>query len=128
MNWRIWATAIILILSFIDIGATFYYVQKYTGWQPDKPLKLIENNPLLVFLWGQLGIILGTVVGAAVIWTLLYILGKSAHWIVIVLVMIFLLYALFNHYTNINLLQELMKLYPSGHLPSEIFGNVEGNR
>lgn len=126
-TWRIWVIVILLTLSVIDITATFYYIHKYKKWQPEKPYNLIENNPLLVFLWNQLGLILGTMVGASIIWTLIFIVGKSAHPIVIILLGLFLLYALFNHYTNINLLHALIEKYPSGHLQKEIFGEVVGN-
>ena len=127
MSWRIWVTVLLLVLSFADLTATFIFVQKYIGWQPNKPLNLIENNPLLVFLWNQFGLILGTIIGTVIIWTLLYIIGKSAHWIIVVLFIIFFIWALFNHYTNMNLLEKLVEQYPSGHLPENIFGKVGGN-
>lgn len=126
-NWRMIAVVVLLTLSLVDLGATYYYVSKYKKWQPEKPYNLIENNPLLVFLWNQLGLTLGTIVGAAIIWTLIYIVGKSAHWIVVLILFIFLLYALFNHWTNINLLHKLISRYPNGKLPEEVFGKVIGN-
>ncbi len=126
-KWRIIIIVILLALSVLDLSLTFYYASKYKKWQPDKPFKMIENNPLLVFLWNQLGLILGTIVGAAIIWTLIFIIGKTAHPIVIGLVGLFLLYALFNHFTNINLIHKLIEKYPTGHLPEDVFGKVIGS-
>jgi len=127
MNWRIIIIIILMSMSIIDLSLTFYYVKKYKWWQPNKPFNLIENNPLLVFLWNNLGLHLGMIVGSVIILTLIYLVGKSAHPIVILILFLFLCFALFNHNKNINLLHELIKLYPSGHLPVETFGKVIGN-
>jgi len=127
MNWRIYIIIILLVLSILDLCLTFYYVSKYKKWQPDKPFNLIENNPLLVFLWNQLGLVFGSIVGAVIIWSLIYIVAKSAHPIVIGIVFLLLIYTMFNHFTNINLLHKLIEQYPSGHLPIETFGEVVGN-
>ena len=126
-TWRIWVLAILLLLSVIDLAATYVYVYKYKQWQPEKPYNLIENNPLLVFLWNNLGLVLGTIVGAAIILSLIFIIGKSAHPIIIGILFLLLAYALSNHYTNIGLLGRLIEKYPSGHLDPNIFGFVEGN-
>ena len=126
-NWRIWVIVILMTLSVIDLGATFVYVYKYKNWQESKPFNLIENNPLLVFLWNNLGFIIGSIVGAVIILSLMFIIGKSAHPIVSGIVLLLLIYALQNHYTNINLLHALIEKYPLGHLPSEVFGEVIGN-
>lgn len=126
-NWRIWVVVILMTLSVIDLGSTAFYINKYKTWQPEKPYNLMENNPLLVFLWNHLGFTLGMIVGSIIILTLVYIVARSAHWIVILILFLFLLYALFNHYTNINLLHQLIDKYPSGYLPEIIFGKVIGN-
>ncbi len=126
-TWRIWVIAILLFLSVTDLGLTYYYVHKYKNWQPEKPYNLIEKNPLLVFLWNTFGLHLGMFIGSVVILSLIYIVGKSAHPIVVGLLFLFLGYALFNHYTNINLLHSLIDKYPTGYLPKETFGNVTGN-
>lgn len=127
MNWRIIIIIILMSMSIIDLSLTYYYLRKYKNWQPNKPFNLIENNPLLVFLWNNLGLHLGMIVGSVIILTLIYLVGKSAHPIVVLILFLFLCFALFNHNKNINLLHELIKLYPSGHLPVETFGKVVGN-
>jgi hypothetical protein len=126
-NWRIWVIGILMTLSIIDLGLTGYYVYKYKTWQPEKPYNLIELNPLLHFLWNNLGFWVGHFVGSVIILTLIYLVGKSAHPIIVGLLGVFLLGAMFNHYTNINLLHKLIEKYPSGHLPRETFGKVIGN-
>lgn len=126
-KWRIVLITALLILSLIDISATYFYVSKYKKWQPEKPYKLIERNPLLVFLWNNIGLVLGTIVGAAIIWTLIFIVGKTAHPVFVIILLLFLSWAMFNHYTNINLLYKLIDKYPTGHLPEKVFGKVIGN-
>jgi len=128
MDWRLIATIVLIVLSVVDLSLTGYYVQKYKKWQPDKPYKLIERNPLLVFLWNTMGLWIGLLVGGVIILSLMFIVGKSAHWLVILLLLCFLIWAMFNHYTNINLLHQLIEKYPSGYLPTEIFGKVVGNK
>jgi len=126
-DWRIYAIVILLTLSILDIGLTYFYVQKYKKWQPDKPYNMIEKNPILVFLWNKLGFAMGTIVGASLIWTLTYIIAKESHWIFSIILGLLLLFVLFNHFTNIDLLYKLIDKYPSGHLPVETFGEIVGN-
>lgn len=126
-KWRLIAVIALLTLSLIDIVCTYYYVHKYKEWQPDKPYNMIERNPLLVFLWNNLGLLFGTIVGAIIIWTLIFIIVKTAHPIIIGILAFSLSYALFNHSKNINLLIKLIEKYPTGHLPEKIFGKVTGN-
>jgi len=126
-TWRTIALVLILTLCLIDLSLTYYYVQKYKYWQPQKPYKLIELNPLLRFLWNNLGLIFGTIVGAVIIFTLNYLVAKSGHWIIVSLLLLFLCWAIYNHTNNINLLHQLIEKYPSGYLPVETSGEVVGN-
>ena len=118
---------IILTLSLIDLTLTYYYINKYKKWQPDKPYKMMERNPLLVFLWNKLGLNLGMFVGAVIILTLNYIICSEAHPIIIGILLLALCFVLFNHFKNIDLLINLIRKYPIGHLPEEVFGKVIGN-
>lgn len=126
-NWRIYVVIILLALSVIDLTCTYIYVKKYRDWQPEKPFNLIENNPLLVFLWNTFGLYLGMFIGSVIILSLIYVVGKSAHWVIVLILFLFLCYALFNHFTNFGLLSKLIEQYPSGHLPEKVFGKVQGN-
>ena len=126
-NWRQIAIVVILTLGFLDLFLTLYYVYTYKIWQPDKPYKMIELNPLLVFLWKKFGLFIGMFIGTVIILALQYIVTKEAHWIIVGLLFCMLLFTLFNHYTNLGLLHNLIIKYPSGHLPVETFGEVIGN-
>ena len=127
METRQIITIILITLSVIDILITFYYVNKYKHWQPNKPYNLMEKNFLLVFLWNNIGLVLGTIVGAGIIWTLMFLIGKQAWIFLILILIIYLGYTIYNHFININLLNKLIEKYPSGYLPEETFGKVEGN-
>jgi hypothetical protein len=118
---------ILLILSVIDLTTTYIYVKTYRHWQPNKPYNLIENNPMLTFLWNNIGLELGMLVGAGIILTLIYIIGKSAWMPMVILLLCVLVWAMYNHYNNFTLLIKLIKMYPSGYLPEAIFGLVIGN-
>jgi len=127
MNLQLIIITTLIILSIIDLSLTFYYVDKYKKWQPNKPYDLIERNPLLVFLWNNFGLYLGMFIGAVIILSLIYLVGKTAHWAVILLLFLVFGYTLYNHYVNINLLHQLIEKYPTGHLSEQIFGKVVGN-
>ena len=126
-TYRIILMIVIMILSLTDLIMTGIYVKKYKDWQPNKPYKLIELNPLLVFLWNNLGFLIGMIIGSIVILTLNFIIAKNVYWIIPVIIIIVLILNIINHFKNFNLLFNLIKLYPEGHLPVEIFGNVTGD-
>jgi len=120
---------IILVMSLClaDLLLTYYYVNKYKAWQPEKPYKMIELNPLLRICWEKFGLHIGMIIGGVVILALNYIIAKEAHWLIVIILMCVLIYVMFNHVTNIGLLNQLIEKYPSGHLPKEVFGEVIGN-
>ncbi len=126
-NWRTIAVIVILVLLIIDLGLTYYYVNKYKQWQPDKPYKLIELNPLLVYLWNQFGLKLGMFIGAVFLLALNYIVVRGAHWSIVLILFGVLVFIMFNHFNNTTLLFKLIEMYPDGHLPVETFGEVMGN-
>ena len=127
MNWRMIAVIVLLSLSFLDLMLTYYYINRYKSWQPNKPYNLMEKNPLLVFLWNNFGLHLGMFIGSVIILSLIYLVAKTAHPILVVLLGGFLIMAMFNHYNNIGLLGRLITKYPDGVLPEKVFGKVIGN-
>jgi len=127
MEIKIILVIVIMVLSAIDLILTAYYIHTYKSWQPNKPYKLMELNPLLVFLWNKMGFVIGMIVGSVVILSLNFIVSKGSHWIIVIILLICLIFALINHVHNISLLQQLMEKYPTGVLPKEIFGEVVGN-
>ena len=116
-----------MTLSILDLGLTYYYVHTYKKWQPEKPYNLIELNPLLRFLWTNFGLTLGMIIGSVLILSIMYLIGKSAHWIIVGILLIVLIFEMINHANNIQLLWKLMAKYPSGYLDPSIFGVVIGN-
>lgn len=126
-TYRLIALIVILSLSVLDLSLTHYYISKYRTWQPEKPFNMMERNPLLVFLWTKMNLIIGSLVGAVIILSLNFIIIKDAHWIFIPILFVVLIFALINHFNNITLLNKLIEQYPSGHLPENIFGKVIGN-
>lgn len=127
MNWRIIALVVILTLGILDLSLTAYYVYKYKKWQPEKPYKMIELNPLLVFLWNNFGLIMGMFIGSVIILSLQYLVVRGAHWVIVLILFCLLCFAAYNHFINIDLLHKLIEKYPSGHLPVETFGDVIGS-
>jgi len=124
---RIYIVIIIMSLCIIDLIATTYYIYVYRQWQPEKPYNKIELNPLLVFLWNKFGFAIGMFISAVILLALNFIVSKEAHWIVVLMLGLFLVFAMYNHFTNINLLHKLIEAYPQGYLPAEVFGEVVGN-
>jgi uncharacterized protein YacL len=127
MDWKTILIIVIMTLSFADLLFTFYYVHEYKKWQPQKNYNLIELNPLLVFLWTKLGFVIGHIVGSIIILSLVYIVARYSHWTIALLLLIVLIFAMFNHANNIQLLWKLIEKYPTGYLPVETFGVVQGS-
>ena len=127
MDWRQIAVIVLLTLSVLDLSFTTYYVYKYKQWQPEKPYKLIETNPMLTYLWTKLGFKLGMIIGSIIILSLIYIISKDAHWAIVLILFLVLMFTMYNHAKNITLLHKLIEMYPSGYLPIETFGEVIGN-
>lgn len=127
MDWRQILLIVLITLSVVDLAMTWKYVSEYKKWQPNKPYKLIELNPLLRYLWEKFGLNIGMIIGGVLILALVTIVARDAHWSIAVLLLIVLIFTIFNHARNFTLLHKLIELYPSGYLPTEIFGIVEGS-
>jgi hypothetical protein len=126
-TYRIILITIVMILSLTDLVMTAIYIEKYKKWQPEKPYKSMELNPILVFLWNNLGFIIGMIIGSVILLSLNFIIAKNTYWLIPIILGIFIIFNIFNHMKNFGLLNELIRQYPSGHLPQEIFGKVAGN-
>lgn len=115
-KWRKYAVIIILILGIVDLLLTFYYVSSYHTWQPDKTFEEMETNPLLLLLWNNLGLSIGMFIGMLIILPLQYFIAKKLYWMIVLVLFLALAFALWNNLNNINMLHELIKLYPSGSI------------
>lgn len=127
MEGRTILIIVIMTLCVLDLVLTYHYVWKYKQWQPNKPYKLIELNPLLRFVWNKLGFHFGMFVAGVLIIGLNYFVARYAHWSVVFILLAFLIFAMYNHAHNTILLYKLIEQYPSGYLPVETFGYVPGN-
>ena len=127
MEFRFYLIIVIMALCVLDLAFTFYYVHTYKVWQPNKPYKLIELNPILRFLWERMGFMIGSIVSAVILLSLNYIVAKYAHISIAIVLCLVLIWTMYNHAHNTNLLWDLIEKYPSGHLPIETFGEVIGN-
>ena len=125
-TYRLILIILVMSLSIIDLSVTAYYVNKYKKWQPEKPYKLIELNPVLVYLWNNLGFIIGMIVGSIIILVLNFLIAKNVYWIIPVIIICIMIWSILNNFKNLGLLNDLIIKYPTGHLP-EVFGNVVGN-
>jgi hypothetical protein len=127
MIFRDYLIIVIMTLCVLDLAFTFYYVSEYKNWQKNKPYKMIELNPLLVFLWTRMGFVIGSIVSAVVLLSLNYIVAKYAHISIGIILCLALIWTMYNHAHNTNLLWKLIEKYPLGVLPESVFGVVVGN-
>jgi hypothetical protein len=103
-----------VLLSFIDLSLTYFYIKTYSNWIPERLFSEMEQNPLLLFLWNNFGLELGTLFGALIILSLIYLIGKKANLIVAIPVIGVLVFAIFINIQHIIMLFDLIKLYPTG--------------
>lgn len=126
-TYRLVLLIVVMALCITDLILTAYYINKYKQWQPNKPYKDMELNPLLVFLWEKLGFITGMLIASVILLTLNFIIARDGYvWLVVILICSFA-FAMYNHINNLTLLHKLIEQYPTGHLPESIFGVVTGN-
>ena len=114
VKWSNLVNVSLFLFSFIDLLLTYIYISNYHSWRPDVALNQMENNPLLVFLMNNLGITFGMILGALIIWFLIYIVVKKANIIIKVILLIALCLTLYINITNLVSLYDLIKLYPLG--------------
>lgn len=69
--------AIILIMSLLDLGATYLYVSSFHQKFPKLDYTALEANPILRTAWKQLGLNLGMIVGGLVVFILAGLLALS---------------------------------------------------
>ena len=127
MNFRAIILIVIMTLCILDLSMTYFYIYKYKKWQPNKPYKLIELNPILRISLETFGLHLGMFIASIIILALNYYVVKNTHWIFSVILFLILIFTMINHTRNITLLFRLIDKYPFGHLPVTIFGKVEEN-
>lgn len=111
---RKWLPRIMVLLSFIDLSLTYFYIKTYSNWIPERLFSEMEQNPLLLFLWNTFGLELGMLFGALIIFSLIYLIGKKANLIIVITVIGVIVFAIFINIQHIIMLLDLIKLYPTG--------------
>lgn len=114
--WRVLIVILLILISFTDLALTYHYVDSYKSWRPDVPYDKMEANPLLLFAWNHLGLLLGTILSGFIIWFLLILVGYKAHWLIIAIVLIALSLGVVNNINHINMLNDLIIKYSTGHI------------
>lgn len=115
-KWRKVFLITILILSLIDLGLTYNYINEYSNWQINKPFNEMEQNILLVYLWNVFGLKLGMVIGALIIWSLLILISRSASWIILISLLAVFIFGIVINIMHTIQLYDLIKLYPLGYI------------
>lgn len=68
---------IILILSIIDLIATYFYISTFHTEFPKLNALNLEANPILRLAMGKLGILLGMIVGGIIVFAILCLIVLS---------------------------------------------------
>jgi len=105
---------IMLFLSSMDLFLTYYYICRYKKWQPNKPYKKMEGNPLLCFLFNKFGHHIGWLIGVMIILFGVYFITIKTHIIIVGILFVLLVMAIIKTIKNIKKLNELIIKYPNG--------------
>jgi hypothetical protein len=69
---------VILLLSLIDITATYIYVSTFHSKFPNLDYTQLEANPILRFSWKTFGMGIGTLVGGIIVFSILFLIIYNA--------------------------------------------------
>lgn len=69
---------IIMIMSILDLGATYFYVSTFHAKFPQLDYTTLEANPILRMSWKQFGLGTGMIIGGIVVFALLSLLTLTA--------------------------------------------------
>ena len=68
----------ILIMSLIDLTATYYYVSTFHQKFPQLDYKTLEANPVLRMAWKQWGLGVGMIIGGLIVFALATLVTLNA--------------------------------------------------
>lgn len=69
---------LIMVMSLIDLGATYFYVSTFHTKFPQLDYTSLEANPILRMSWKQFGLNTGMIVGGLVVFALLSLVALTA--------------------------------------------------
>ena len=65
---------LLIVMSLIDLTATYFYVSTFHNKFPTLDYTSLEANPILRMAWQKLGLTWGTIVGGAIVFSILVLL------------------------------------------------------
>lgn len=93
---------IILILSLIDLTASFFYISTFHNQYPNADYTQIEANPILKISMRQFGIKIGMLVGGIIVFGILLLLvlnlKENYHYFLVGALSTMLIYHFLNFY------------------------------
>jgi len=69
---------VIMILSLVDLTATYFYVSTFHAKFPSLDYTALEANPILRMAWQKFGLPLGMILGGAIVFALLSLIALTA--------------------------------------------------
>lgn len=69
---------LIMILSVLDLTATYLYVSTFHAKFPSLDYKTLEANPILRMAWGKFGLKAGMIFGGVIVFGLLMLIVLTA--------------------------------------------------
>lgn len=102
---------IILVMSILDLGATWYYLKFFNNKFPTIDFKTLEANPILKLAMTHLGLTKGMIVGGIIVFVILLLITLSIadRWLYYLAGVFSMM--LIYHLLNIS---QLAKLNPAG--------------
>ena len=73
-----WIQIIVLILSVLDLTATYFYVSTFKTEFPKLDYTVLEANPILRISWKLWGLNIGMIIGGLIVISLLSLIVLSA--------------------------------------------------
>jgi uncharacterized integral membrane protein len=69
---------LILIMSLIDLTATYFYVGTFHNKFPQLDYKTLEANPILRMAWTKFGLNWGMIIGGIIVFAILFLIIMTA--------------------------------------------------
>lgn len=69
---------LIMVMSLIDITATYFYVSTFHAKFPQLDYTTLEANPILRMSWKKFGLGLGTIIGGFIVFSILSLIVLTA--------------------------------------------------
>lgn len=112
--------SILIFLSILDLGSTYFYINNYHQWRADVPFNQMEQNPLILFFINLFGLDIGFIISTVIIFGLFYLIAFKVEgitgYVIIIILILALILNLYLNIINIQTLNQLIIKYPLGHI------------